>query len=432
MNLGINIFLWITYLVSLYFSVFILLIYLDKKDIFRKEETDSLEKEREDFFLQKHPLVSVLVPAYNEEKTIIRTLESVHQLDYPQEKLEVIVIDDGSKDKTKMMVSWYIQDKPNFRLISHQNCGKAASLNQALKIAKGEFFACLDADSFVDRATLKKMLMQYHNENDPKLAIITPAMKVYQPKNLLQRLQWLEYIVIILIARLSSQIDSLYVAPGPFSLYRTEIIRKLGGFDEKSITEDQEIAYRVQKEQYKIRQCPKGYVYTVAPEAIKPFYRQRRRWYLGSLDCVYKYRGLIANKKYGDFGMMQMIKNALGYFLAITGMGLAVYILVLPLLEKLKNLILIKFNIWPYLLTLKLNLNFLSFLLIDFRKGMIIVFLGLVGLILFYLAHKNANEKMIRFGWIPLIPYAFFYYLLKGSILLLSLFEFARGKRIKW
>ncbi len=432
MNLGINIFLWMTYVVSLYFAVFILLIYLDKKDIFRKEENDSSGQDGKDHSLQKLPLVSVLIPAYNEEKTIIRTLESVYQLDYPKEKLEVIVIDDGSKDKTKKMVEWYVQDKSNFKLISHQNCGKAVSLNKALKIAKGEFFACLDADSFVDRATLKKMLRQYYSENDPKLAIITPAMKVYQPKNLLQRLQWLEYIVIILIARLSSQIDSLYVAPGPFSLYRTEIIRKLGGFDEKSITEDQEIAYRVQKEQYKIKQCPKGYVYTVAPEAIKPFYRQRRRWYLGSLDCVYKYRGLIANKKYGDFGMMQMIKNALGYFLAITGIAIAFYLIILPLLEKLKNLILIKFNIWPYLLTLKLNLNFLSFLLIDFRKGVIIVFLGIVGLTLFYLAHKNANEKMIKFGWIPLIPYAFFYYLLKGTILLLSLFEFARGKKIKW
>lgn len=432
MNLGINIFLWMTYVVSLYFAVFILLIYLDKKDIFRKEENDSSGQDGKDHSLQKLPLVSVLIPAYNEEKTIIRTLESVYQLDYPKEKLEVIVIDDGSKDKTKKMVEWYVQDKSNFKLISHQNCGKAVSLNKALKIAKGEFFACLDADSFVDRTTLKKMLRQYYSENDPKLAIITPAMKVYQPKNLLQRLQWLEYIVIILIARLSSQIDSLYVAPGPFSLYRTEIIRKLGGFDEKSITEDQEIAYRVQKEQYKIKQCPKGYVYTVAPEAIKPFYRQRRRWYLGSLDCVYKYRGLIANKKYGDFGMMQMIKNALGYFLAITGIAIAFYLIILPLLEKLKNLILIKFNIWPYLLTLKLNLNFLSFLLIDFRKGVIIVFLGIVGLTLFYLAHKNANEKMIKFGWIPLIPYAFFYYLLKGTILLLSLFEFARGKKIKW
>ncbi|HLD72106.1 MAG TPA: glycosyltransferase [Candidatus Nanoarchaeia archaeon] len=432
MNLGINIFLWITYAVSLYFSVFILLIYLDKKDVFRKEENDSSEQDGKGHSLQKLPLVSVLVPAFNEEKTIIRTLESIHQLDYPKERLEVIVIDDGSKDKTKKMVGWYIQDKSQFKLISHQNCGKAASLNKALKIAKGEFFACLDADSFVDRATLKKMLVQYYSENDPKLAIITPAMKVYQPKNLLQRLQWLEYIVIILIARLSSQIDSLYVAPGPFSLYRTEIIRKLGGFDEKSITEDQEIAYRVQKEQYKIKQCPKGYVYTVAPEAIRPFYRQRRRWYLGSLDCVYKYRGLIANQKYGDFGMMQMIKNALGYFLAITGMGLAVYIFILPLLERLKNLVLIKFNIWPYLLNLKLNLNFLSFLLIDFRKGVVIVFLGMVGITLFYLAHKNANEKMIKFGWIPLIPYAFFYYLLKGTILLLSLFEFARGKKIKW
>lgn len=424
MNPFMNVALWIAYLVSLYFSIFLLLVYFDKKELFKKE--------RSSINPPKEPLVSVLIPAYNEEKTIIKTLESVHSINYPKEKLEVIIINDGSEDNTKKVVKAYIKDKPNFKLISHQNKGKAASLNRGLKMIKGEFFACLDADSIVGHLTLKKMLSLYYKENNSKLAIITPAMKVYKPKNVLQRIQWLEYIVIILIARITSQLDSLYVAPGPFSLYRTGIIRKLGGFDEKNITEDQEIAYRVQRHQYLIKQCFDGFVYTVAPKKIKTFYNQRRRWYLGSISCLHKYKEMVANKKYGDFGIMQIVKNITGYVLAITGIIAAIYILLIPLLNKLKNLAVIKFNILPFLLNMKFNFSFLNFILTDFKKSFLIVFIFLVGFFLFYQAHKNANEKVISAGLLSLIPYFAFYYLLKGTILLLSLFEFARGKKVKW
>jgi cellulose synthase/poly-beta-1,6-N-acetylglucosamine synthase-like glycosyltransferase len=424
MNFLINIALWITYLVSLYFSVFILLVYWDKKSLFLKETSETK--------LDITPLVSVLVPAYNEEKTILKTLESINDLDYPKDKLQVIVIDDGSKDKTKEIITNYIKEKSNFQLLSHKNQGKAASLNKALEITNGEFFACLDADSFVEKNTLRKMLNLYYKENNPRLAIITPAMKVHNPKNLLQKVQWLEYLVIILIARISSHLDSLYVAPGPFSLYKTQIVRDIGGFDVKSITEDQEIAYCIQKEHYQIKQCFDGYVYTTAPKKIKPFYRQRRRWYLGSIICLNKHKKMVGDKNYGDFGMIQMIKNVAGYFLAITGIIFASYYLIMPLIRKMRDLFIIKFNILPYLLNLKIKFTFLSFLLVDFKKGFVIIFLFMIGFFLFYQAHKNSNEKMMKLGWIPLIPYFVFYYLLKGLILLLSLLEFSKDRRVKW
>lgn len=422
MNLFMNIVLWVAYVIALYFSSFLLLVYIEKKSFFKKECSQ--------LNLKKFPIVSILVPAYNEEKTILKTLRSINNLDYPKNKLDVIVINDGSKDRTEEIVTDYIKDKAYFNLMSHKNKGKAASLNRALKRTKGEFFACLDADSFVDRLTLRKMLSLYYQKEDPNLAIITPAMKVYQPKNILQRVQWIEYLIIILVARIASHLDSLYVAPGPFSLYRTEIVRKIGGFDEHNITEDQEIAYRVQKHNYKIIQCYDGYVYTVAPKKIKPFYQQRRRWYLGGMDCLYKYKKMIANRKYGDFGIMQLIKNLCGYALAITGIASALYFLILPTIRWVKNLIMIQFNILPYFKNF--NINFMNILLADFKKGFIIIFLFMIGLYFFYQAHRNANEKIMKFGWIPLIPYFVFYYLLKGSIFLLSLVEFSLGKKIKW
>jgi len=408
----------------LYFSVFLLLVYFDNRHFFKKEQSSLTPREE--------PIVSIIVPAYNEEKTILKTLRSINNIDYPKEKLEVFVIDDGSKDNTKKIIKDYIKDKLQFKLIAHKNMGKAASMNKALTKANGKFFACLDADSFVDSKTLRKMLSLYYKEDNPDLAIITPAMKVDKPKNLLQKVQWLEYLVIILVARITSQLDSLYVAPGPFSLYRTDIIKKLGGFDPTNITEDQEIAYRVQKNNYQIKQCFDGYVHTTAPRKLVPFYKQRRRWYLGSIRCVNQYKSMIANKKYGDFGLMQMIKNVAGYLLAITGIAVAIYLIILPALNWLKNLIVIKFNIFPYLANIKFDLSLLNLLLIDFRKSFLIIFIFMVGFFFFYQAHRNANEKMTKMGFIPLIPYFIFYYLLKGIILLLSLFEFTRGRKLKW
>ena len=424
MNLFITIIIWVAYVISVYFSIFLLLVYFDKKSIFQKE--------RSSLNLPQHPLVSILIPAYNEENTIIRTMESVYNLEYPKEKMEVIVIDDGSQDTTKQKIQEYIKDKPQFRLLSHQNQGKAASLNRALARVKGEFFACLDADSFVDPSTLTKMLALYYKENDPQLAIITPAMKVYQPQNVLQKIQWLEYLVIILIARISSQMDTLYVAPGPFSLYRTSVIRKVGGFDEKNITEDQEIAYRMQKYHYRIKHCFDGYVYTTAPKNLKPFYRQRRRWYLGSMICLHQYKEIIGNRHYGDFGIIQMAKNVMGYFLALSGITLAAYFLFIPLGRWTKSLLLLKLDYLPLLLQIRFRFDKMTLLLADFKKGYIVAFLFLISLFFFYKAHRNANEKINRFGWIPIIPYFAFYYLLKGIILLLSLVEFSKSKRIKW
>jgi len=140
--------------------------------------------------LKKYPFVSVLVPAFNEGEVVKETILSVLNLDYPEDNLEVIVINDGSTDNTRKVVEEVVNDHKyrNIILINQENQGKAASLNNALKIAKGEFFSCLDADSFVDKFTLKKMLALYE-DNDSDLAIVTPALKVARPSSIIQKFQ---------------------------------------------------------------------------------------------------------------------------------------------------------------------------------------------------------------------------------------------------
>lgn len=424
MNLLFDSIIWIAYIISLYFSVFLILVYVDNRKNF-KEETITPK-------LSNFPSVSIIIPAYNEEKNIQSTIDSALKIDYPKGKIEIIAIDHGSTDNTGKIIDHYESKIKAIHIARKATDKKASAMNKGLEIAQGEFFVSLDADSQVESSTLQRMLSLYYEQNDPRLAIVTPAMKVHQPKTILQKVQWLEYIVLILIARISSKLDSLYVAPGPFSLYKTEIIKKMGGFDEKSITEDQEIAYRLQINQYKIKHCYNGYVYTTAPAKLKPFYKQRRRWYLGSIKCLYQYRSMIANKKYGDFGMMQMTKNSLGFLLAVTGIIILAYLFLEPLIQKIKVLILINFNILPYLQNFELNITFLNFLQTDFRKGFIILFLFAIGGFLFYQAHRNAKEKINTLGWLPLIPYFAFYYSIKAVTLLLSLAEFIRGRKIRW
>jgi cellulose synthase/poly-beta-1,6-N-acetylglucosamine synthase-like glycosyltransferase len=413
----------IVYFISLYFSVFFILVYFDKREEFKQEKSKTT--------LSNFPKVSIIIPAYNESNTIIGTMDSVAKINYPSNLLDVIVVNDGSSDDTLLKMKEFIatNNVPHFRILSHKNKGKAASMNTAMKIAKGKFFACLDADSFVDPNTLRKMLNMYMCENDPKLAVITPAMKVFKPKNILQKIQWFEYLIMIFVGRITSQLDAIYVAPGPFSLYRKDIITKIGGFDEQTLTEDQEIAYRLQEKHYRIKQCFDGYVHTVSPDKLIGFYKQRRRWYMGSISCAYQYRKVIGNKEYGDFGIVQMIKNVLGYGLAVAGIGVAGYFLIWPAMIKLRNWSNINFDLLPYLRHIDFSL---SPYLFDVQKLFVFAALFLTGVFFFYKAHTNAKEKINTFGYIPIIPYFAFYYLLKGAILMLSFYEFTRKKKIKW
>jgi cellulose synthase/poly-beta-1,6-N-acetylglucosamine synthase-like glycosyltransferase len=422
MNLAAEIFMWSAYLVSLYFAVFWMLVLVDTRSKF-KEEQDLRKR------LKKTPIVSVLIPAYNEEDTIVPTLESVTSLDYPKDRLEVLVLNDGSTDSTLQRAREFAKKHSNVRVLTHSNRGKAGSLNRGLRVLKGEFFACLDADSFVERRTLRNMLSLYYAKHDRDIAIVTPAMKVHRPKKILQKLQSVEYIISIYFARLMATLDCIYVAPGPFSLYRTEIINRIGGFDEHNLTEDQEIAYKAQSHNYRIIHCYDGYVHTKAPGTVREFYKQRNRWYKGSILNVMKYRGLMMNPKYGDFGSIQMMKNLLLFLLCLVSLSFAFYYVVWPLLVDLRHLSMVGFDFMPYLMDFKLTFTPLS---IDLHKGFVLSLMFLITFLFFMGSYRNANERVRKHGIVHLIPYFVVYYIMKSIISFLVIMELVVGKRQKW
>jgi len=423
MNIILTILLWITYILSLYIIVYLLIIFITKRD-------KIIIEKRKKIHISRFPFVSILIPSFNEQDTIIKTLQSVTNLDYPRDKLEIIVINDGSTDNTKEKVIKFIKNN-NFKikLINQKNQGKAQSMNNALKITKGEFFACLDADSFVETKTLKKMLTIYEEE-DKNLAIVTPAMKVKSPKTFLQKIQWIEYLVSLFIGRLLGYLDCIYVAPGPFSLYRTETIKKMGNFDTQTITEDQEIAYRAQKHHYKIKQCYNGYVYTIAPSNLRMLYKQRNRWLKGGFLNILKYKKLIWNKKYGDFGIMQMSINLIVFFISLTTLFFFGFYVLKPLYEFIRNIYLVNFDVMPFITDIT-RIKFV-FLNLDVEKIIILYLLLAISFVIIYLSHKNANERFKKKSIFALLGYFLIYYVIMSLIILIIFFELLIEKKHEW
>ncbi len=278
--------------ISLFFEVFLLITYLEVR------EELNLEKDI-DKSISQFPTVTIIVPCFNEEKTLAVTMRSILSLDYPQDKISIIAVDDGSTDTTLVELNKF-SNNPRVRVLSKENGGKHTALNMALKEVRSDLVGCLDADSFVERDALKKIVPFFE---DAKTMAVTPSVKVFEPRSVLQYVQKIEYSWGIFLRRMLSSINALYVTPGPFSIFRTRVFRELGGYAEAHHTEDLEIALRMQKNRFKIANSYNAHVYTVAPARFSALYKQRVRWAYGFLNNAIDYRGMFFNKKYGHIGL---------------------------------------------------------------------------------------------------------------------------------
>ena len=186
------------------------------------------------------------------------------------------------------------------RRTAKENGGKHTALNFALEQVESELVGCLDADSFVNSDALKKIVPFFDDET---IMAVTPSIKVFEPKSVLQYVQKIEYSWGIFLRRTLSSLGALYVTPGPFSIFRTRVFRELGGYRRAHHTEDLEIALRMQKHHYKIVNSYGAHVYTVAPVHFPALLKQRVRWTYGFLNNAIDYRGMFFNKKYGHIGI---------------------------------------------------------------------------------------------------------------------------------
>ncbi|RLI97330.1 MAG: hypothetical protein DRO99_03150, partial [Candidatus Aenigmatarchaeota archaeon] len=263
---------------------------------------------------KKLPRVSVIIPAYNEAGNIAVTIKSVLNLDYPRRLLETIVVNDCSTDDTGRIASGFAKDGSIKLLNNSKNRGKAYSLNRAIKVCKGDYIACVDADSMVEPSILKKMIGYF---GDPSIGAVTPALKIWKPKNFLEKAQYAEYLLNIFLRKMLSFLDAVHVTPGVFSLYRKDVLLEIGGFEEDNLTEDMEIALKIHKHGYKIENELSAESYTICPAKWMELYRQRLRWYRGAIQNAIKYRHMIFNKEYGNLGVFFFPANFLAIFIII-------------------------------------------------------------------------------------------------------------------
>ena len=408
---------WTAYFLSLYLVIFWLLVYL---------ENGSLDKKKT---LRKRPFVSIVIPAYNEEDNIKSTIESVLKLNYDKDKYEVLVVNDGSTDKTKEEVEQAIKANQGFniKLINQTNGGKGSALNNGLRQAKGEIFVCLDADSRVEEDSLIKMLPYFE---DKEVAAVLPTIKVEKPTNFIQRVQWFEYTVTFFLKKMMGHLDAVYVCPGPFSVYRTSYVKKLGGFDEHNLTEDMEMAFKIQKAHYRIVQLMETVVWTKTPRTINALYRQRNRWYKGGLDNMMKYKDMLFKKEYGEFGLLQMPMMWVAVFLS-TLIFLLIYYknFIRPLSTKLYNLSFVDFHFNFSKLFDNLGLSILG---LDYVTLFFIYLAFILGLMYVYTAFKSNNENMLKEKLGTPIFYFLFYPMAVLLIWCGILVDLVRGKRQKW
>ncbi|MEM7821634.1 MAG: glycosyltransferase [Candidatus Aenigmatarchaeota archaeon] len=290
---------------SIYFTFLFLLIFFEKKEEMEGYRTT-----------KKFPFVSFIVAAHNEERIIKKMLENLKKVDYPN--YEIIVVNDGSTDRTSE-----IAKKCKVKVIDKKKTGKADSLNSGLKYARGEIVACVDADSFPKKDCLKKTVGFFE---DPKIGAVTVTALVKNPKSFLEKMQELEYAMIAWNRKLLDFIDSVYVTPGTLSLYRKNLLIKLGGFDRKNLTEDIEMTWRIRRAGYEAKMVLSTETYTIVPKDLKKWFRQRVRWTIGGFQTLFKYKDTFFKRIYGSLGLFICPFFMLGFILSLLALAIYSYV----------------------------------------------------------------------------------------------------------
>ena len=393
---------------GLFIGIFFLFTFFENKESLKERKATRI------------PKVSIMVPAYNEEDTLSGTLYSLLSLDYPKEKFEIIVIDDGSKDRTLEIAKRF--EKRGVKVLTKKNSGKGSSLNYGLKFCTGELAGCLDADSFVKSDALIKMVGYFE---DSRVMAVTPSIKIWKDKNILQKIQKIEYLMGVFLRKAFSYLDSIHVTPGPFTIYRKEFFDKYGGYDENNLTEDIEIALRIQRYGYRIENVMDANVYTIGPSKFKPLLRQRNRWYLGFLNNVMNYKDLFG-VKHGNLGIFILPSAFISISMAIILFFYSVANMLINLFNNVANMSSINFDLAPFLKwsmlgSLSISLNPL--------KALAIISI-IMGVAVIWLTKKYSKEESEVFLSYPI--YILLYWILFSFWWVIAISLKIFNKKIGW
>ena len=264
------------------------------------------------------PSVSIVIPAYNEEKCIRDCMDSIKSMEYPKNKIEVIVVDDGSSDKTLNVVEEY-----SAIILGQEHLGKVEALNNGVMHASNDFIFTVDADTIIDRRCLKELIRPFSNE---KIGATNGAIKTKESKNsFLRTFQDVEYSYNNLIRHSFSKIfkNGIWFF-GAIACYRRSSLKKIGYFKRDTITEDMDIAMEMKKNGYKTLNVKNAFGYTDVPETLKEIYRQRSRWWIGGLQTLIKNNAMFS-AKYGVSSLFLFINQVFWSFYALISIPIIAY-----------------------------------------------------------------------------------------------------------
>jgi len=247
------------------------------------------------------PLASIIVPAHNEEDAIEKTIQSLVEQDYPRK--EVIVVDDGSTDRTFNLAQRFAEDGL-IRLIRRERASgkKARAVNYGILFSIGDIIVTADADTVAEPHSLSELMKPFR---DPTVGAVSGNVRVLNRVNLLTKLQAYEYLVAMEMGRRFQAIAGmLMVIPGAFGAVRRSLAASLGLYDADTMTEDFDITVKIHKSKTKVRFAANAIGWTIAPTSWRAWTKQRIRWTAGQLQTLAKHRNLFLRRHFGFIGLV--------------------------------------------------------------------------------------------------------------------------------
>ena len=254
-----------------------------------------VSKYREDIQkdVKSFPKISIVIPAYNEEKVIANTIEGLLETKYPHK--EIIFVDDGSTDSTLAIATRY---KEQIRILHKENGGKATALNYGMVYAKGEIIVIVDADTIIGRNSLKEIVKGF--EVNEHVAAVAGNIKVRNRMNWITKCQALEYITGIQIIRRAFDVfGSITIVPGALGAFRKSFLAEAGAYGKDTIVEDFDQTIKLLKAGLITQGSSKATAYTEAPNTLKDFVAQRKRWYRGNIQVLKRHSDALTNPRFG-------------------------------------------------------------------------------------------------------------------------------------
>jgi len=360
-----------------------------------------------------YPLVSVIVPAHNEEGSIEDVIENLRDLNYPN--YEVIAVNDGSTDRTKEILNRLSAKYAEWLKVIHlyPNSGKAKALNAGILLSKGQFVVTMDADSYLDPNAL--LWMMDHLITYPRVGAVTGNPRVLNRTTLLGRIQIGEYSSIIgLIKRTQRLLGKVLTVSGVIAAFRKSALLECGLFDADTVTEDIDITWKLQRRFWDVRYEPQALCWVLVPETLKGLWRQRIRWAQGGIEVLKKHLSI-----WKDTRQRRLWPVYIDYVLGVLWAHLFALISVLWLLSFYLNLFFPSIPAIP------------SAPFIPRWEGSILALTCLFQFVVSLLLDRQYEKKSLVKYYFWVIWYALFYWVLCSLAVIVSLYKMIFQAKVK-